>query len=123
MRIFVLVAAMIAANMMFIFSAGWHANAREAASEVFTTATCADSTTAALAANPGRRAALIVNDSTQTIWIKIGEAAVANEGIRLNANGGSYYIAADAANYDTEAVNCIVASGTGLLVVSEWSDG
>ncbi len=118
MRIFVLAVA-----VLLVFMAGWHANAREAANEVFTTATCADSTTAALAANPGRRAALIVNDSTQTIWIKVGEAAVANEGIRLNANGGSYYIAADAANYDTEAVNCIVAAGTGLVVVSEWSDG
>ena len=102
----------------------WHnATAREAASEAFTTATCANTTTEALAANPGRRAALIVNDSTQTIWIKIGEDAVANEGIRLNANGGSYYIAADAANYSTKVVNCIVASGTGLVVVSEWSDG
>ncbi len=119
MRIFLLVAV-----ALLVLAEGWGgAVAREAASEAFTTATCANSTTEALAANPGRRAALIVNDSTQTVWIKIGEDAVANEGIRLNANGGSYYIAADAANYDTEAVNCIVASGTGLVVVSEWSDG
>ncbi len=96
--------------------------AREARNEVFTTATCANTSTTALAANAVRVSALLVNDSTQTIWIKVGEAAVANEGIRLNANGGSYYMAEAYNNRDTEVINCIVASGTGLLLVTEWSN-
>ena len=97
--------------------------AREAADETFTTASCTGSTGEGLAANLGRRAALLVNDGTSTIWIKVGEDAVANEGIRLNANGGSYYISSSAANYSTGAVNCITASATVVILVSEWSDG
>jgi hypothetical protein len=96
---------------------------REAATETFTTFSCTNSTGEALAANAGRRAALFVNDGTATIWLKIGEDAVANEGIPLVANGGSYYISAFAANYDTEEVDCITASATVVLTISEWSDG
>lgn len=97
-------------------------SAREAANEVFTTASCANTSTEALAANTGRVSLLLINDSTQTIWIKINEVAVANEGIRLNANGGSYYVTHDDGNLDTEAVNCIVVSGTGTILVTEWSN-
>ena len=102
------------------FLAGSIALADEAESEVHTTAPCANTSTLALAANGGRVSALLVNDSTQTIWIKVNEAAVANEGIRLNANGSSYYITDADGNLDREAVNCIVASGTGVILVTEW---
>ena len=103
---------------------GLGASAREAAFEVFTAVSCANSTTEALAANTGRMAALLINNSTQTIWIKINEAAAANEGIRLNANGGSYFISKDGmyGNLDSEAVNCIVASGTGTILATEWAN-
>ena len=94
--------------------------AREASNEVHAAVTCANTTTEALALNGGRVSALFVNDSTQTIWIALNQAAVANEGIRLNANGGSYYISDLDGNLDREAVNCIVASGTGLILVTEW---
>lgn len=97
-------------------------SAREAANEVFTTASCANTSTEALAANTGRVSVLFINDSTQTIWIKINEAAVVNEGIRLNANGGSYYVTHNDGNLDTEVVNCIVVSGTGTVLVVEWSN-
>lgn len=96
--------------------------AREAELEVHTTATCANTSTTALAANEGRISALLINNSTQVIWIKVGEAAVANEGIRLNANGGSYYITDAEGNLDREVVNCIVASGTGVMLATEWSN-
>ena len=112
-----------AALLLLLAWPGGDGLGREAADETFTTASCTNSTGEALAANLGRRAALLVNDGTSTIWIKVGAAAVANEGIRLNANGGSYYIASDAANYSTGAVNCITASATVVLLVSEWSDG
>ena len=106
------------------FGVGLSAFAREAAFEVFTTASCGDTSTEALAANTGRVSALLVNDSTQTIWIKINEAAVTNQGIRLNANGGSYYITHGGGdgNLDSEVVNCIVASGTGTILATEWSN-
>lgn len=94
--------------------------AREADNEVHAAVSCANTTTEALALNGGRVSALFVNDSTQTIWIAINQAAVANEGIRLNANGGSYYISDLDGNLDREAVNCIVASGSGIILVTEW---
>lgn len=109
-------------TVIYAFAIAWSlgAFAAEATNEVFTTASCANTTTEALASNGGRISALLVNDSTQPIWIKVGEDAVANEGIRLNANGGSYYITDANGNLDREAVNCIVASGTGTILVAEW---
>ena len=94
---------------------------REASSQTFTTGSCTGTSSEMLASNGVRRAALIVNDGTATVWIKIGATALANEGIRLNANGGSYYIALGAPNYDTEAVNCISAGATIVILLSEWS--
>jgi len=96
--------------------------AGEARNEVHTAVSCANTSTEALALNGGRVSALFVNDSTQTIWITINQTAVANEGIRLNANGGSYYITDADGNLDREIVNCIVASGTGTILVTEWSN-
>jgi hypothetical protein len=46
--------------------------------------------TIVLAANPDRAYALFVNDSDTVMYLSFGPAAVANAGIRLNANGGSY---------------------------------
>ncbi len=115
MRVFLLA-------ILLVLASGSAMAGREAAHEVHTTASCANTSTEALAAQSGRAAALFVNNSTQTIWLKVNEAAVANEGIRLNANGGSYFLGDPYANRDTEAVNCIVASGTGTILVSEWGD-
>ena len=103
---------------------GWPSTAvaLEADNVRHTTASCADTSTEALAAGEARLGALIVNDSTQTVWLRIGETAVANEGIRLNANGGSYTMAEVYENLDSEAVNCSVASGTGTVLVTEWDN-
>lgn len=74
---------------------------------------------AALAANPARKYALLVNDSDSVIYLKIGAAAVANAGIRLNASGGSYEMSAAYGNLDTRAINAI-STGTGkVLLVAE----
>ena len=83
---------------------------------------CANTTTQVLAVNPGRISVLLENDSTQTIWIKTGADAVANEGIRLDSNGGSYYMSDVNENLDRLVVNGIVASGTGNLLVIEWAN-
>lgn len=93
---------------------------READNETHAAISCTSSTGEALAINGGRVAALFVNDGTSTIWIAVNQAAVANEGIRLNANGGSYYMDVNDNNTDHEAVNCITASATVVLLVTEW---
>ena len=93
---------------------------READNETHAAISCTSSTGEALAENGGRVSALFVNDGTSTIWIAINQAAVANEGIRLNANGGSYYITDADGNLDRDAVNCITASATVILLVTEW---
>ena len=44
----------------------------------------------ALALNHERMYAMFINDSTNVIYLRLGETAIANEGIRLNSAGGSY---------------------------------
>ena len=53
---------------------------------------CGTSSQRVLAENPRRAYALLVNDGSATIYIRLGLPAVANQGIRLNASGGSYEI-------------------------------
>lgn len=110
-------------SLGFVLAWMWsdYAFGREAALENFTMASCGTSTTLALAANAGRISALFVNDGGNPIYIKIGEDAVLNEGIRINGNGGSYYMTDADGNRDTEVVNCIVAAATESLIVTEWS--
>ena len=105
---------------LLVGAVSWAVMAREADNEVHAAISCTSSTGEALAVNGGRVSALFVNDGTSTIWIAINQAAVANEGIRLNANGGSYYIFDGDGNLDRDAVNCITASATVILLVTEW---
>ncbi len=108
---------LFALGVMFVITKVVYAG--EATNKVFTTASCTGTTAAALAANQGRVSALVINDGTSVVWIKVGEVAVANEGIRLNANGGSYYITNANGNLDRAAINCITASATVVLLVVE----
>ena len=71
----------------------------------------------ALAANVQRANAVFVNDSSETIYLARGNAAVLNRGIRLNANGGSYEI--DASNLFQGIVNGIATGAGANLTVSE----
>lgn len=51
---------------------------------------------AALAENSGRRFALFQNDSDTVMYLQLGTAdAVADTGIRVNANGGEFELAGD----------------------------
>ncbi len=74
-------------------------------------------TTPILAANANRKAAVITNDSDTTIYLAIGVAAVANQGIRLNANGGVLVLSRTGDIFSTEAVNGIHA-GVGNKVAT-----
>lgn len=73
-----------------------------------------------LASNANRKYALFINDSDAVIYLKIGVSAVLNEGIRLNANGGSYEMSSAIGNLATGAVNGIHgSSGNKVLTVLE----
>jgi|TARA_R100001530_G_scaffold17438_2_gene15072 hypothetical protein len=77
------------------------------------------STGVALAANHERSYALFVNNSDTVIWLRLGEDAVANQGIRLNATGGSYEMSAQTGNLYGGAVNAISSGSTKVLLVTE----
>jgi bifunctional ADP-heptose synthase (sugar kinase/adenylyltransferase) len=75
-----------------------------------------------LAANTARKYALFINDSDAVVYLKIGAAAVSSQGIRLNANGGSYEMSFKNGNLHTGAVNGIVVTGAigdKVLLVTE----
>ena len=74
------------------------------------------STTDVLAANANRKFLLLVNDSNNTIYIKLSGNASLNTGHRLNANGGSIlfdrYV-------PTAAVKAIATGTNSNLLVTE----
>jgi len=73
-----------------------------------------------LAANANRKYLLVVNDSDTVIYIKIGANASLNDGIRLNANGGSYEISSAMGNLATGAINAIHGStGNKVILITE----
>ena len=76
-------------------------------------------TTVALAANANRLYAMFINDGTEPIYLKLGVAGVMNQGIRLNASGGSYEMSRELGNLYVGAVNGICASGGMTLLVTE----
>ena len=84
-----------------------------------TTAAMTGSSAAVLATNQGRKYALIVNDGSVDCYLNLGATAVAHEGIRVNANGGSYEISRTVGNLFTGAINGILVSGTATLLVTE----
>jgi hypothetical protein len=72
--------------------------------------------TALVAANPARVEITICNDhATNIVYLSLGSvAAVASQGIRLNAAGGSYTTAAY-----TGAVTAIASGATTVVTVTE----
>lgn len=74
---------------------------------------------AALVLNHERVYAMFQNDSDLTIYLRLGETAIANEGIRLNANGGSYEISDRLGNLFDGAVNAIASGGSNNLLILE----
>jgi hypothetical protein len=72
-----------------------------------------------LAANPKRRYALLINDGTEVIYIKLGATAVKNEGIRINANGGCYEISPAKNNLYHGAIYAVSNSNSNDLLITE----
>ena len=56
------------------------------------TADVTTGTTLVLPLNKTRTSALFINDSDTTIYLRLGQDAALNTGIRLNAAGGAYEI-------------------------------
>jgi hypothetical protein len=82
----------------------------------------AATSTSVIAANTNRVGLLLVNDSDTVIYIKLGAAAVANQGIRINANGSSFEMNAELGNLCNSAVYGIHAStGNKVLLVTEYT--
>lgn len=84
-----------------------------------TTATATTGSGAMLAANTSRRYALIQNVGSTPVFLKVGAAAVASQGIMLAANGGAYEMSAAFGNLATGAVNGITSTGSAVVTVTE----
>jgi len=69
--------------------------------------------------NLTRRSALFVNDSDSVCYLCLGSPAVANQGIRINASGGSYEITPF--NLFTGDVYAISTGVTKRLMITEVS--
>ena len=78
------------------------------------------STGEVIAVKSNRGFLLLINDSDTDIYCKVNASAVLNEGLRLNANSGSWEMSRGGRNLDTRAVNCI-HGGTGnkVMLVTE----
>lgn len=84
------------------------------------TASIATVSTLALAASESRVYVLLINDSSSDMYLRIGADAVMNEGIRINAEGGSYEMAIPMGNISDLVINAIHGGvGTKTLLVLE----
>lgn len=70
--------------------------------------------TTVLASNSSRKAAIIVNDSDEVVYLKYGTGATSNSGIRLNASGGLVR-----EEMYTGIITGICASGSKTVTVTE----
>jgi hypothetical protein len=77
----------------------------------------------AIAANPNRICVILSNNhATEVLYIAIGDTAVVNKGIRLNAVGGSVQIGGPGGlPLNTEVIN-VVGSSAGVLLVQEVTE-
>ena len=82
------------------------------------TITVTTATGEALAANEDRISACLLNDSNKDIYVNLGNSAVANTGIRLNAAGGCLDLFGS--NIFLGAINAIHGhTGNKTLLVTE----
>jgi hypothetical protein len=89
-----------------------------------TEVTVGATTTQLVASNAFRRFLMIQNKSDEAVYIKIGEAAVQDEGIQLSpvASGnvqGQIEFSSGLENLTREAINGICTSGSKTVVVIE----
>jgi hypothetical protein len=80
-----------------------------------TAVSVATSTTPILAQNLGRRELTICNDGANIVYLALGSTAVASNGIRLAASGGSY-----TTNLWQGPVSGIALTGATVVTVAEF---
>lgn len=80
-----------------------------------TAVSVATSDTVILAVNTGRREVTIVNDGANVVYLSFGRPAVASNGVRLNASGGSY-----TTNSWEGSINGIALTGATVVTVAEF---
>ncbi len=81
--------------------------------------TVGNTTTVVSSVKPSRGLLILVNDSNEVIYLGIGEAAVMNEGPRLNASGGNFTFSEPNGNLTSAVINAICSSGSKVLTVTE----
>lgn len=81
-------------------------------------ASSAGSSIEILKENPARRYALFVNDSDTVMYLRLGQEAAVNRGIRLNASGGSYEI--NSTNLYPGRICFICSAASKNLMFIEW---
>ena len=113
--------AIVAASMLLLAASAVYAQPAQV-TWAHTAVNVTTGSGAVLAANVERKWAIIENDSDFNIYCKIGAAAVLNQGIRINAAGGSLEISSALNNYTTDAINCIHGdAGNKVMLVTEGS--
>ena len=66
-----------------------------------------------IANNSARTYCALINTGNKDVWMNVGAPAIANKGIFLGRNGGSYEI--DQTKLNTKAINGITAVGTSTI--------
>ena len=87
---------------------------KESSSNVSDGVSVGATSTTVLAANADRRYAIIVNDSDENIYLKLGSSAEMNKGIRINSAGGTFM-----ENIYTGIITGICSSGSKNVTVTE----
>lgn len=95
-----------------VSSGGGGGSESKSAQATTTSVTVGDTSTAVVASNGERIKVILINDSNETIYLAYGADAVANQGVRLNASGGSIV-----EGEFTGAINAICSSGSKNLTV------
>lgn len=84
-----------------------------------TNASVGISSGSALAANANRTGLVVVNTSSNTVSFGLGVAAVLNNGITLNPNGGTWVM--DAYTFTTAQIFAIASAGSSNISIQEYS--
>jgi hypothetical protein len=99
---------------LFKLIAGTLTFKRALGTTTITGATVTTTSTQVIASNTGRKSLLIINNSTQAVYINAGTASAANTSIAVQPSGGTF-----STETTSSAFQAIVASGTASITVVE----
>lgn len=112
--------SVLAAALLVVGASGLGAEPPQRVRLAHTACSVATSTTECLDAEAARVYALLINDSDTAIYCKVGADAAVNQGVRIDASGGSRTMSPGLYNNSNSAINCIHGgAGTKTLLVTE----